>query len=245
MIFPKINLHIHSYYSDGKNTIEQIIKKAQKLNYDFIAITDHFSDSWKSNIIKTLDSQEKIQDYLDEIHFYNNYLKKSGSKLRALKGIEIDLGSSFNIVRRLVNPQEFNLILFEYLETYESIAFIQKIIKEWKNNYQLDDYQLIFGLAHFDPSNFLYDDFKILLDFLRKYNIYIEFNSNYPQYYSTKYREIFYDKLIPFRIPVATSSDSHYLSQLDGIDGPLSIIEYYELNNNYKLLLDKLEKIEW
>ena len=36
-----IDLHIHSIYSDGTDTIEQIIDKAKSLNLSQIAITDH------------------------------------------------------------------------------------------------------------------------------------------------------------------------------------------------------------
>jgi len=36
-----IDLHVHSKYSDGSNTIEEILKLAQRLKLDQIAITDH------------------------------------------------------------------------------------------------------------------------------------------------------------------------------------------------------------
>lgn len=37
----KVNLHIHSTYSDGKSTVESIIKQAENKGYRTIAITDH------------------------------------------------------------------------------------------------------------------------------------------------------------------------------------------------------------
>lgn len=36
-----IDLHIHSLYSDGTDTVEQIIQKAKEKNLDLIALTDH------------------------------------------------------------------------------------------------------------------------------------------------------------------------------------------------------------
>lgn len=36
-----IDLHIHSIYSDGTDTVEQIIQKTKKKNLDLIALTDH------------------------------------------------------------------------------------------------------------------------------------------------------------------------------------------------------------
>src|SRR5665647_3901417 len=37
----KIDLHIHSKNSDGKFSVEEIIKEAKKRNLDFLSITDH------------------------------------------------------------------------------------------------------------------------------------------------------------------------------------------------------------
>jgi predicted metal-dependent phosphoesterase TrpH len=59
MKVPKFNLHIHSIYSDGKNTIKKIVEKSLKLELEYIAITDHFTDSWKARVINTLDSKKK------------------------------------------------------------------------------------------------------------------------------------------------------------------------------------------
>ena len=61
MTFPKINLHIHSIYSDGNNSIREIVDKAIKLGLDYICITDHFTNSWKANVIPNLDTKDKIE----------------------------------------------------------------------------------------------------------------------------------------------------------------------------------------
>ena len=76
MKIPRINLHIHSNYSDGKNSIEKIIKKAISEGLEYIAITDHFTNSWKANIIPTLDTISKIDKYRNEIFMCQSYLKK-------------------------------------------------------------------------------------------------------------------------------------------------------------------------
>lgn len=36
-----VDMHIHSTHSDGTKTVEEILKKAEELGLDFIAITDH------------------------------------------------------------------------------------------------------------------------------------------------------------------------------------------------------------
>ena len=36
-----IDLHIHSNNSDGTDSVEEILKKAQQLDLEYISITDH------------------------------------------------------------------------------------------------------------------------------------------------------------------------------------------------------------
>lgn len=52
----RVNLHIHSTYSDGKGDFESIIKQAQDKGYKYISITDHntvkgYLDNSNSQII--------------------------------------------------------------------------------------------------------------------------------------------------------------------------------------------------
>ena len=48
----KINLHIHTNFSDGKADFESVIKNAKSKGYELIAITDH----------NTVDGHKKFQD---------------------------------------------------------------------------------------------------------------------------------------------------------------------------------------
>ena len=38
---PKIDLHIHTWFSDGASSPTDIVKRAKEAGYDKIAITDH------------------------------------------------------------------------------------------------------------------------------------------------------------------------------------------------------------
>jgi len=76
MELPKLNLHIHSKYSDGRNSISQIVSTALDKGLDYICITDHFTNSWKADVIPNLNSLDKIIMYLDEIDQFQKYLLK-------------------------------------------------------------------------------------------------------------------------------------------------------------------------
>jgi DNA polymerase (family 10) len=236
--FPKINLHIHSTYSDGRNSIEQIVSSALKMYLKYICITDHFTNSWKADHIPTLNNIDKIKRYLDDLSFFQEYLIKQNKDLALLKGVEIDLGSSENFILKNISPVKFDLILFEYLETFEGIAFVTKILDYWKNKNK-SEIPLI-GLAHFDPSFFMIRGLDYLVEFLKQYDIVIEFNSSYPQFYSPKY-EFFFKKIKENGIKVSIGCDTHHISNLNDIESAYKMIELYNLEENLKSLINSLD----
>ena len=80
----KYDLHIHSVYSDGLNTIEEIVVSAIEKGFDMIGISDHsYTDFDKSYCIK----KEDLRDYYNEI---NDLKKKYCEKIRIYAGIEQD-----------------------------------------------------------------------------------------------------------------------------------------------------------
>jgi DNA polymerase (family 10) len=235
MIFPKMNLHIHTQYSDGLNTIREIVKYAIRLRLRYIAITDHFSNSWKSDLIPTLDDINKIDIYLDEIKRFQDYLRIESEELILLKGIEVDAFSTSKFITRLIDPSKFDLILFEYIENNIILNKIQDILVRWR----LSSPRTIIGLAHFNPKNFKNDDLEDLINFLINNDIYFEFNSQYPQYYLENGK--FFRKLKNHNIAVAIGCDSHNLVNLSSYKGPLEMIKYYNLEENFKKFIRILE----
>mgnify|MGYP006277378283 CR=1 FL=1 len=240
---PKINLHIHSRFSDGANSVDMIVERALKLQFDCIALTDHFSNSWKAGVIKTLDTYKKIDIYLKTLEEQNIRLRNLNANLTVLKGIEIDLGSKFDYITKLITPSRFDLILLEYLNSPETLEFARKVLETWKEkSNKLGRGFPILGLAHFDPSYFIYNDLDLLFDFLKEYSIYYEFNSAYSKYYAAKYREVF-EKIKEYGIPVGVGADAHQMDGLNYIADPLEKIEYYGLTENFQSLIKTLESL--
>ena len=238
----KINLHVHSNFSDGTNTIEQIVIKGIELGITYLSITDHLSNSWKSNVIPTLDSSAKIDNYLSEITRINHYLKNIDAKLRVLKGIEIDIGSDMEYIIKLINPNKFDLILFEYIENYEGLAFVSNIINYWRSSSTSKHKITLFGVAHLNPIHFYYGKFNRLIDFFTTYRLIYEFNASYPDSYSPKYKELF-QRLKDHQIYFSIGSDSHNIESLSDIESPLRMIDYYDLQKNYKQLIRELDNL--
>lgn len=79
----KGDLHVHSNWSDGLNSIEQMVQKALDLGYSYIAITDHAT---RIKVINGLDP-DKIQAQIQEIQM----VSQKYPQIRILSGVEVDI----------------------------------------------------------------------------------------------------------------------------------------------------------
>jgi DNA polymerase (family 10) len=79
----KGDLHVHSIYSDGACTLEEIALKAKEMGYHYIAITDH-SQSLK--IAKGL-PEARLREKISEVKRINKRL----SGIKILAGAEVDI----------------------------------------------------------------------------------------------------------------------------------------------------------
>ena len=83
----KGDLQVHSNWTDGSNSIEEIAEAAESLGYQYIAITDHTKD-----LAMTRGSDEKrLLKQMAEIDKINRGLQKSNRKIRILKGAELNI----------------------------------------------------------------------------------------------------------------------------------------------------------
>lgn len=81
----KGDLHVHSRWSDGSHTFEELIDAARKRGYEYIAITDHTKGL---GIARGL-NEEKLTEELKEVKALNKRLKG----FRLLTGVEVDIKS--------------------------------------------------------------------------------------------------------------------------------------------------------
>lgn len=79
----KGDLHMHTDWSDGHNTIEEMALAAKKLGYQYIAITDH---SGGRAIAHGLDV-ERLRNQIEEIKKVNEHI----DGIQVFSGIEVDI----------------------------------------------------------------------------------------------------------------------------------------------------------
>ncbi len=81
----KGDLHVHSRWSDGSHSIEEIANAAKQMNYKYIAITDH---SKGLGIAGGLTPERLIEEQKEVIA-----LNKKFKKFRVFMGVEVDIRS--------------------------------------------------------------------------------------------------------------------------------------------------------
>jgi DNA polymerase (family 10) len=79
------DLQVHTQWSDGQQTIEEMAQAAKNLGYEYIAITDHYS---KMPIVNGL-NEERLRGQMKEIDRVNDKL----GDIHVLKGAEVDIAS--------------------------------------------------------------------------------------------------------------------------------------------------------
>jgi histidinol phosphatase-like PHP family hydrolase len=86
----KGDLQMHTQWSDGSGSIEEMARAAADRRYEFIAITDH---SRGLKIAGGID-EEQLRRQAEEIGTVNSTLRAEGLRVRVLRSIELNLDSS-------------------------------------------------------------------------------------------------------------------------------------------------------
>ncbi|HBD95330.1 MAG: hypothetical protein A2015_12745 [Spirochaetes bacterium GWF1_31_7] len=168
-----IDMHIHSYYSDGTMSPEEIIETALSKNVKYIAITDHNSIAGSLELLKL----SERMDY----------------GIKCLSGVELDvifnninyhiLGYGFDTIN-----ENLNRIITKNRELLESVnlRLITKIEKEYPqvtiSDYELFNYDKRKGgwkALHYLLEKGLVEDLTDGLRFYSKYN-YLYSSANFP-----------------------------------------------------------------
>ena len=209
------DLHIHTNYSDGMYSVKEAIQEAKLKNLSMLAITDHFTTSWKKSFIDTI-NESNYSKYIEDI---KNERKLANYK--CLIGIEVDMESNWSdIIKFPFN--DFEIILFEYVSSITSLKQIIKLKEKL-------DVSPILCLAH----NFFFQtaDIEEFTQILVENDIYFELNSSYLPRFDTNSIQrlrILKDRGIQFTL----GSDAHYKGKIGNINLSLEILKEINGMNN-------------
>ena len=194
----KGDLHMHTTWSDGKASIEDMAKSAMELGYKYIAITDHSPSSTIANGL----SVERLKDKKKELNSVN----------KKIKGINILMGSEVDIKNdgSLDYPDEVLKKLDVVIASVHSgfkmdrETITKRILKALENPY-------VHAIGH--PTGRLinerepYDiDIDRLIETALKYDKALEVNSSYLR---LDLKDLHVKKAVEAGVKIIISTDAH------------------------------------
>ncbi len=211
------DLHIHSTYSDGSASVEQIVKKAKEVGLKAIAIVDHsIEHRYGLDERKAKRRQEEIE--------------KCASKydIDVLSGIECGIKADGEII---LPRFKFDLILASIHDFLYAEEYYHRIIECLKNN----DFDV---LAHLHSTMFgslngriLEKDLEIV-DLLIERDVALEINTAHSAPPSD-----FLELLSSRRIKYSVGSDSHSLKRIGDVSWGFEMARKYLKNGEFILKL--------
>ena len=199
----KGDLHVHSKWSDGTSSIEEIARAAQKKSYQYVAICDH-SKSLK--IAHGLD-ESRLMEQIEEIDRINEKMKG----FQILKGSEVDILSDGKLDLPEIILEKLDIVIGAIHSGFkqDKVKMTRRIIRALENPY-------IHILAH--PSGRLLgarDPYEVeieeLMEAAKKYGKALEINAYFER---LDLDDIHCRKAKEMGIRVAIGTDSHHLDQM-------------------------------
>ncbi len=197
------DLHVHSKWSDGTSSIEEIAQAAQKRGYQYIAVCDH-SKSLK--ITHGLDESRLIKQ-IEEIERINEKMKG----FRILKGIEVDIlgDGRLDLSDQILKRLDWVIAAIHSGFRQDREKMTRRIIKALENPF-------VHALAH--PSGRLlgareaYEvDIEEIMKVAKRFGKALEINAYFER---LDLDDLHCRKAKEMGIPLAIGTDAHHLDQM-------------------------------
>lgn len=195
--------HVHTNYSDGVNTLNEMVNGARELGYKYIGITDHSKSARYANGLK----EEDILKQFDEI----DRLNEKYTDIKILKGIESDIlkDGSLDYEEDLLKKFDFVIASVHSNFKMSKEEMTERIIKAVKNKYTTILGHLT-GRLLLSRDGYDLDVYKVI-DACAEYDKIIEINSN-PHRLDIDWRYIKYAK--EKGVELAICPDAHRVEGL-------------------------------
>lgn len=229
----KGDFHVHSKWSDGGNSIEEIVKYAIKKGYEFIAITDH---SKSLGIAKGLD-EKKLEAQRKEIE----ELRGKYPQIKILHGIEVDIKSdgTLDFDNEILSSLDIVIAAIHSGFKQDKETITKRLISAMENPY-------VYIIAH--PSGRLIGeresynvDMERVLEYARNTGTILEINA-YPQ--RLDLRDIYCKRAKELGVKIAIGTDAHWTSQMEYMEFGVWVARRGWLERNDVLNTYPLEEIK-
>jgi len=160
------DLHIHSNYSDGSSSIDDIVQRATSLKLKTIAIADHF---WPS-----LGSRKGGVNIIEQRRNEINANRRDYPDLTILDAAEVDIQSNGELAPVAGGLEQFDLVIGSFHWMIDSTRWASTLVRGLrKKQFQI--------LGHWDGylSSYREEDGKIAAEALAEAEVAIELNGRY------------------------------------------------------------------
>ena len=199
----KGDLHVHSKWSDGTSSIEEVARAAQGRGYQYVAITDH---SKSLRIAHGLD-ESRLMKQMEEIDRVNEKLKG----FQILKGTEVDILAEGRLDFPEKVLEKFDMVVASIHSGFKQdrAKMTKRIIQAFENPY-LHIFAHPTGrlLGARDPYEVEMDE---LIEAAKKFGKVLEINAYFER---LDLDDIHCRKAKEMGIQVAISTDSHHPDQM-------------------------------
>ena len=203
----KGDFHMHSTWSDGAHSIEEMVEASRAKGYSHIVITDH------SDYLKVANglSKERLLKQIETIHELNNQY----ADIEIFAGTEMDIlpDGSLDFEDDLLKQLDFVIA-----SIHSSFSQPQEKIMERLNNAIKNPY--VHMIAHptgriIEQRNGYNPDVPTLIEWAKEYGKILELNANpYRLDLQTEYLKLAQEK----GVPIAINTDAHHIDQLKYMD---------------------------
>ncbi len=207
----KGELHLHSNFplepshGPGVNSIEEIVKKAGQLGYEFVGISDHppaFTTHSREQIVKLIEKRTK----------YVQKVKENTKSIRVLNGLEIDIlgDGNLSVPDEALATLDYCIAGLHSGQRGSRGSITQRLLKALSNPY-------VDIISH--PTNRLLNeressdaDWDKIFEFCAKNNKLLEING-YPN--RLDLRDDLVRRALKFRVKFIINTDAHEVSQME------------------------------
>ena len=200
----KGELHVHSTYSDGKNSIEEMAEAAQKRGYAYLAISDH---SPRLRIAGGV-SEEDLKKKKKEIDALNKKMKD----FRILFGSEVEVDAQGNLDYNDNILSEFDFVIAAIHSHFDqdSATITQRLLRVIQNK-RVHMIAHPMGV-HLGKREACHIDLKTICRAAADHNVYLEINS-FPFRLDLNSANAYFAK--QQGVKFAINTDAHHIDHLD------------------------------
>jgi DNA polymerase (family 10) len=201
------DLHLHTKWSEGLNTIEEMALTGEKLGYEYIAISDHAGGLWVAHAM----DEKKILQQIKEIDKINAEFSKKKIGIKILKSAEANIrpDGSIDVPDKILAKLDFTIAAVHDHFNLPKDKMTARIIKAIKNPYvniiAHPTGRIIFGRKAFDI------DLDQILKATRELGVAMEINSFFDR---LDLRDTDIRKAVGLGVKLVINTDAHNKNQM-------------------------------